>query len=191
MKDTLIEEGDAFGRLMANAAAGDETGTGAGAGADYRRHAHRAAPAAATRGAVERVEVLIIGAGQAGLSVGYHLKKRGVPFVILDAQQRVGDTWRQRWDSLRLFTSARFDALDGMPFPGDPNRFPTKDEMADYLESYAERFAMPVHSGVRVDRRPGLPIESAWKFYPRYIGNMIGSHLKMARLFWRMFFVER
>jgi putative flavoprotein involved in K+ transport len=72
--------------------------------------------------------------------------------VILDAQQRVGDSWRQRWDSLRLFTPARFDALDGMPFPGDPDRFPTKDEMADYLESYAERFAMPVHSGVRVDR---------------------------------------
>jgi putative flavoprotein involved in K+ transport len=100
----------------------------------------------------ERVEVLVIGAGQAGLSVGHHLKKRGVPFLILDADRRVGDAWRRRWDSLRLFTPARFDGLDGMPFPGDPDRFPTKDEMADYLESYAARFELPVRGGVRVER---------------------------------------
>jgi len=100
----------------------------------------------------EFVGTLVIGGGQAGLSVGYHLARRGVPFVILDASERVGDAWRNRWDSLRLFTPARFDALDGMPFPADPGYFPTKDEMADYLESYAARFELPVRSGSRVQR---------------------------------------
>lgn len=100
----------------------------------------------------ERVNTIIIGGGQTGLSAGYHLARRGVPFVILDAGARVGDSWRQRWDSLRLFTPARFAGLDGMPFPAPPFYFPTKDEMADYLESYARRFALPVHSGVRVTR---------------------------------------
>lgn len=100
----------------------------------------------------ERVPVVVIGGGQAGLSTGYHLKRSGIPFVILDANQRVGDTWRRRWDSLRLFTPARFDALDGMPFPAPANSFPTKDEMADYLETYARRFELPVRGGVHVER---------------------------------------
>jgi putative flavoprotein involved in K+ transport len=100
----------------------------------------------------KRFPVVVIGAGQAGLSVGYHLAKRGVPFVILDASERIGDSWRKRWDSLRLFTPAEFDGLDGMPFPAHPDSFPTKDEMADYLESYAKRFQLPVRSGVKVDR---------------------------------------
>jgi putative flavoprotein involved in K+ transport len=98
----------------------------------------------------ERVETVIIGAGQAGLSVGHHLARRGRTFVILDANERVGDSWRQRWDSLRLFSPARFDGLDGMRFPGSPHDFPTKDEMADYLEAYAARFELPVRGGVRV-----------------------------------------
>ena len=101
---------------------------------------------------VERHDVVIIGAGQTGLSVGYHLKKRGIPFVILDANERVGDVWRKRWDSLRLFTPARFDGLVGMPFPAPRDAFPTKDEMADYLETYAKRFELPVRGGVRVER---------------------------------------
>jgi putative flavoprotein involved in K+ transport len=100
----------------------------------------------------ERVQTVIIGGGQAGLSVGYHLAQRGRPFVILEANERVGDTWRRRWDSLRLFTPARFDGIPGMPFPGRPNAFPTKDEMADYLESYVASFRLPVRTGVRVDR---------------------------------------
>ena len=100
----------------------------------------------------ERVETLIIGAGQAGLSVGYHLAQRDRPFVILEANDRIGDTWRRRWDSLRLFTPARFDGIPGLPFPAAPDTFPTKDEMADYLEGYAKRFALPVRTGVRVDR---------------------------------------
>jgi putative flavoprotein involved in K+ transport len=100
----------------------------------------------------EIFDVIVIGGGQAGLSVGYHLARAGARFVILDAQERVGDAWRKRWDSLRLFTPAKFDGLDGMPFPGPRNYFPTKDEMADYLEEYARRFRLPVRTGTRVDR---------------------------------------
>jgi putative flavoprotein involved in K+ transport len=97
-------------------------------------------------------EVIVIGAGQSGLSVGYQLQQRGVPFVILDANERVGDVWRNRWDSVRLFSPARFDGLPGMPFPAANTYFPTKDEMADYLATYAKRFALPVETGMRVDR---------------------------------------
>ena len=100
----------------------------------------------------ERVNTIVIGGGQAGLSAGYHLQRRGVPFIILDACERVGDPWRHRWNSLRLFTPARFAGLDGMPFPAPSHYFPTKDEMADFLESYARTFALPVRSGVRVER---------------------------------------
>jgi putative flavoprotein involved in K+ transport len=97
-------------------------------------------------------DVIVIGGGQAGLSVGYHLARRGLRFVILDGHARIGDAWRRRWDSLRLFSPAKFDGLDGMPFPAPPNSFPTKDEMADYLEAYAARFELPVLTGVKVDR---------------------------------------
>jgi putative flavoprotein involved in K+ transport len=97
-------------------------------------------------------DVIVIGAGQAGLSVAYHLARRGLGFVVLDDHARVGDVWRERWDSLRLFTPARFDGLDGMPFPAPPSYFPTKDEMADYLEAYAAHFELPVLCGVRVER---------------------------------------
>lgn len=98
------------------------------------------------------IRTVVIGAGQAGLSVGYHLAKRQVPFVILEASDRVGDAWRNRWDSLRLFTPARYDGLDGMPFPAPKHSFPTKDEMADYLERYATTFGLPVRTGVTVRR---------------------------------------
>src|SRR5262249_35944072 len=99
----------------------------------------------------QRMHTVIVGAGQAGLSVGYHLSRRGLPFVILDANDRIGAAWRSRWDSLRLFTPARYDGLHGMPFPGPPDAFPTKDQMADYLEAYATRFNLPVRLGVAVD----------------------------------------
>jgi putative flavoprotein involved in K+ transport len=101
---------------------------------------------------IERVQTVVVGGGQAGLSVGYHLAKHGRPFVILDANERIGDSWRKRWDSLRLFTPARFDGLTGMPFPASPDEFPTKNQMGDYLEAYAERFRLPVRTGVRVGR---------------------------------------
>jgi putative flavoprotein involved in K+ transport len=99
----------------------------------------------------ERVETVVIGAGQAGLATGYHLARRGREFVILDANQRIGDAWRTRWDSLRLFTPARYDGLPGWPFPAPAWSFPTKDEVADYLEAYVARFDLPVRTGVRVD----------------------------------------
>lgn len=100
----------------------------------------------------ERFETIVVGGGQAGLAVGYHLAKRGLPFVILDANDQIGSAWRNRWDSLRLFTPGRYSALPGMPFPGTPHAFPTKDEVADYLEAYAARFELPVRTAVRVDR---------------------------------------
>jgi putative flavoprotein involved in K+ transport len=100
----------------------------------------------------ERVQTLVVGGGQAGLSVGYHLRRLGLRFVILEGHPRIGDCWRTRWDSLRLFTPARFDGLAGMPFPAPPTSFPTKDEMAAYLEAYAARFELPVQTGVRVER---------------------------------------
>jgi putative flavoprotein involved in K+ transport len=99
-----------------------------------------------------RFETVIVGAGQAGLAAAYHLKKRGRPFVILDANERVGDAWRKRWDSLRLFTPAKYDGLPGMRFPARRWTFPTKDEMGDYLEAYAARFGLPVRNGVQVGR---------------------------------------
>lgn len=86
---------------------------------------------------VERLGTVVIGGSQAGLAVGYHLGKRHLPFVILDENERIGDAWRKRWDSLRLFTPGRYDALPGMPFPGPSSRYPTKDETAAYLEAYA------------------------------------------------------
>jgi len=99
----------------------------------------------------ETFHTIVIGGGQAGLSAGYYLARQGRPFVILDAAQHVGDAWRQRWDSLRLFTPALFDGLVGMKFPAPPFAFPTKDDMADYLEAYAHRFRLPIRSGVRVE----------------------------------------
>ena len=100
---------------------------------------------------MERYETVIIGGGQAGLSVGYHLQQRNRSFVILDASARIGDSWRQRWDSLKLYSPAFRDGLPGMRFPGERIAYPTKDEFADYLEAYAEAFELPVRSGVSVD----------------------------------------
>jgi putative flavoprotein involved in K+ transport len=98
------------------------------------------------------VETVIIGGGQAGLTAGYNLAKRGLPFLILDANERIGDAWRKRWDSLRLFTPAHFSRLPGKRLDRPNWSFPTKDEMADYLESYARQFDLPVKTGVHVDR---------------------------------------
>ena len=100
---------------------------------------------------VERFETIVVGAGQAGLAIGHHLAARDVDFTILDADSRVGDGWRRRWDSLRLFTPAAYDGLPGMPFPAPPSHLPDKDEVADYLERYAERFDLPVRGDSRVD----------------------------------------
>ncbi|MEX0875455.1 MAG: NAD(P)-binding domain-containing protein [Actinomycetota bacterium] len=100
---------------------------------------------------IERFETIIVGGGQAGLAAGYHLSKKRRPFVILDANERVGDAWRKRWDSLRLFTPARPSSLPGWRIPAPAVSFPTKDDMADYLEAYAERFDLPVRTNTPVD----------------------------------------
>ena len=100
----------------------------------------------------ESLDVIVIGGGQAGLAVGYYLAQHGLRFVILEAHSRLGESWRRRWDALRVFTPARYDALPGMPFPAPAHSFPTKDDVADFLESYAHQMALPVHTGVRVER---------------------------------------
>lgn len=127
--------------------------------------------------ASERFQVVVIGGGQAGLSVGYWLARHGLSFVILEAHARIGDSWRKRWDSLRLFTPAKYDGLAGLPFPAPPFSFPTKNEMADYLEAYAKHFNLPVRTGVKVQRvsREG----------PRYIvdtnaGRIEADHVVVA-----------
>jgi putative flavoprotein involved in K+ transport len=103
-------------------------------------------------GGAEHHETVIVGGGQAGLSTAYHLKKLGRECLVLDANERVGDSWRHRYDSLRLFTPAWLCRLPGGELPGHGPNAPTKDEMADYMEDYARRFALPVENGVKVDR---------------------------------------
>jgi putative flavoprotein involved in K+ transport len=98
------------------------------------------------------VGTVIVGGGQAGLATGYCLQQRGIPFVILDANERTGDAWRKRWDSLRLFTVAPYDGLPGMDFPAPSSHYPTKDEVADFLEHYAQTFELPIRHGIQVDR---------------------------------------
>jgi putative flavoprotein involved in K+ transport len=102
--------------------------------------------------AVEKLQVVIVGGGQAGLATAYELARRGVGFTVLEAEERIGDQWRHRWDSLRLFTPARHDALPGSKFPSPPDTFPGKDEMADYLVAYARDARLPVRTGVRALR---------------------------------------
>lgn len=97
------------------------------------------------------LDAIIIGGGQAGLAMGYFMKGQKRKFLILDACQRTGDSWRQRWDSLRVFTPAKYDGLPGALFPADRLSFPTKDQVADYLEWYAAEFELPVSHGIRVE----------------------------------------
>ncbi|NPC41026.1 NAD(P)/FAD-dependent oxidoreductase [Nocardioides sp. zg-1230] len=96
------------------------------------------------------IDTVVIGAGQAGLATGYHLQRRGIPFVILDAATRVGDNWRRQWDSLRLYSPAHVDGLPGLPFPAPRWTFPGKDAVGDYLETYTRTFALPVRLETRV-----------------------------------------
>ncbi|SFI81289.1 MULTISPECIES: NAD(P)/FAD-dependent oxidoreductase [unclassified Bacillus (in: firmicutes)] len=98
------------------------------------------------------LDVVVIGAGQAGLSMGYYLKQGGYDFVILDGEKRIGDSWRNRYDSLVLFTPKSYSSLPGMKLEGDENAFPTKDEIADYLETYANRFLLPVQMEITVHK---------------------------------------
>ena len=108
-----------------------------------------------------RLPTVVIGGGQAGLAVGYQLAQRGLPFVILDSHARVGDAWRRRWDSLRLFTPPRYTSLPGLPFPARGPECPTKDEVADYLESYATQFRLPV--------RLNSAVQGVWRDDGRFL----------------------
>jgi len=102
-------------------------------------------------------EVVVVGGGQAGLAIGYYLVRQGCEFTILEASAEPAASWRGRWDSLTLFTSARYDGLPGLPFPGDPARYPQRDDVVDYLTDYAHKFELPVelNSRVHIVRRNG------------------------------------
>jgi putative flavoprotein involved in K+ transport len=123
----------------------------------------------------QHLGTVVIGGSQSGLAVGYYLKQRGLPFVILDENDRIGDAWRMRWDSLRLFTPGRYDGLPGMPFPGSPSAYPTKDETADYLEAYAREFELPFRTGVKVDRvsKAGDRFEVSCGNHTLFAGNVV------------------
>lgn len=100
----------------------------------------------------QTLDILIIGSGQAGLAMGYHLKQTPFRFQLINCHPRVGDSWRNRYDSLVLFTPRAYSALPGMAVPGDPEGFPTKDEIADYLESYASHFELPIRDNTHIRR---------------------------------------
>jgi putative flavoprotein involved in K+ transport len=97
-------------------------------------------------------DVLVIGAGQSGLAIGRQLQQLGRSFLIVDAGSETGHVWRSRWDSLTLFTAARYSGLPGLPFPGDPDSYPTKDAVAQYLRRYATTFGLPIRHNTRVTR---------------------------------------
>ncbi len=103
-------------------------------------------------GPTTRHEVVVVGAGQAGLAIGYFLSEQHREFVILEAAEEPGPAWRSRWDSLRLFTPARYSALPGLAFPGDPDHYPSRNEVAGYLADYVRRFDLPVEPSSRVRR---------------------------------------
>ena len=102
-------------------------------------------------------DVIVVGGGQAGLAVAYYLARQGADFLVLDAAAETGESWRTRWDSLRLFTPAEYDGLPGMQFPAADGDYPTKDMVADYLRDYAAHFALPVRLALR-----GHPASSRW-----------------------------
>jgi putative flavoprotein involved in K+ transport len=96
--------------------------------------------------------VLVIGAGQAGLATGFHLKQVGIPHLILEAAPRIGDSWRNRYDSLTLFTPRAYSQLPGCALPGDQHGYPSRDEFADYLEEFAKAKGLPVRLNAKVER---------------------------------------
>ena len=125
----------------------------------------------------ERIDTVVIGAGQAGLAAGFYLAQQGRPFVILDACDHVGDSWRGRWDSLRLFTPARYAALPGSRYPGSAWAFPARDEFADYLERYAVEHGLPVRTGTTVRR---LGREGAGYVVETDGGRLLADHVVVA-----------
>ena len=98
----------------------------------------------AEEGPAKHLEVAVVGGGQAGLAMGYYLREQGLRFAIFERGDSIAPAWRERWDSLTLFTPRRYSALPGLPFPGDPDGYPTRDEVIAYLERYAETFELPI-----------------------------------------------
>ena len=103
-------------------------------------------------GSSNQFDVAVIGAGQAGLAIGYFLAQQSRRFVILDGADSIGAAWRGRWDSLVLFTPRSYDSLPDLTFPGEPNGYPTRDEVTGYLERYAAEFELPIQLNSRVLR---------------------------------------
>jgi putative flavoprotein involved in K+ transport len=99
-----------------------------------------------------QLDAAVVGGGQAGLAIAWHLARQRLRVVVLDAGPEIGHIWRSRWDSLTLFTPAQYDALPGMPFPGPPDTYPAKDPVADYLQAYAAAFNLPVRLNARATR---------------------------------------
>src|SRR5919106_221394 len=106
----------------------------------------------AEEGSREHLEVAVVGGGQTGLAMGYYLRQQGRRFVIFERGDSIAPAWRERWESLTLFTPRRYSALPGLPFPGDPDGYPTRDEVITYLERYAETFELPIELGSEVRR---------------------------------------
>jgi putative flavoprotein involved in K+ transport len=138
--------------------------------ASYRRSSQQRIEEELAMESTEHTDVLIIGAGQSGLALGYQLQQRGRQALLVDRNDRIGDSWRHRWDSLKLYSPAGRDGLPGMPFPARPGSYPTKDEMADYLEAYAARFELPV--------RLGTAIETLTQEDGRFVARTNGSRIE-------------
>lgn len=119
-------------------------------GIDACNHFHLKDSEMVKNGSPDRFDVAVVGAGQAGLAIGYFLARRALPFVILEGADTIGSAWRSRWDSLTLFTPRHYDSLPELAFPGDPAGYPTRDEVIAYLEQYAARFKLPVRLNSRV-----------------------------------------
>src|SRR3954469_13887914 len=117
-------------------------------------------------------EVVVVGAGQAGLAVGHFLRRQGRRFVILERAGHIVPAWRERWDSLTLFTARRYSALPGLPFPGDPDGYPTRDEVIAYLERYADAFELPIELDSEVKQ---LERTSSGHFRLRFDGRQIAA----------------
>ena len=126
--------------------------------------------AGASRTSGDLLDVIVIGGGQAGLAMAWHLTRHELRFLVLEAGPRIGHTWQSRWDSLTLFTPTQHDALPGMPFPGPPDTYPGKDAVADYLQAYAAKFELPV--------RPDTMVTSLTRSNGVYVATAGGEALE-------------
>lgn len=101
---------------------------------------------------METYDAIVIGGGQSGLAAGYHLQRAGLRFLIFEASDEATGSWKRYYDTLKLFSPARYSSLPGMRFPGQPERYPTRDEVVDYLRAYGERFRLPIRTHAFVER---------------------------------------